>query len=150
MPQSLSSILVHLVFSIKHRKPLLQPAHQAELHPYMATVFRSLDCPSLAIGGTADHIHALFRLGRTKTVADVVEEVKVATSKWLKTKGPTLRYFHWQNGYGAFSIGESGVNALRRYIAAQEEHHRRLTFQDEFRAILKKYRIPYDERYAWD
>jgi REP element-mobilizing transposase RayT len=116
----------------------------------MATVFRSLDCPSLAIGGTADHIHALFRLSRTKTVADIVEEVKVATSKWLKTKGPTLRYFHWQNGYGAFSIGESGVNALRRYIAAQEEHHRRLTFQDEFRAILKKYRILYDERYVWD
>jgi REP element-mobilizing transposase RayT len=150
VPQSLASILVHLVFSTKNREPFLTPEIETELHPYMATVLRVVDSPSLTMNGTADHVHILLRLGRTRTIAEVVEEVKTSSSKWIKTKGPRFAGFHWQAGYGAFSIGEPGVPALRRYIANQKEHHRVRTFQEEFRAFLAKYRIEYDERYVWD
>ena len=116
MPQSLSSVLIHLVFSTKNREPFLLPAVEAELHPYMATIFRDHDSPSLIIDGTTDHVHMLFVLGRTITIADVVEEVKTGSSKWVKTKGREFRNFHWQRGYGAFSIGQSNVSELKRYI----------------------------------
>jgi putative transposase len=95
-------------------------------------------------------VHAAFRLGRTVALCDVVEEVKKQWSQWLKTKGPALAGFAWQAGYGAFSLGESGVPAARRYIEGQKEHHRKQTFQEEFRAFLVKYRIEYEERYVWD
>jgi putative transposase len=150
MPQSLSSILVHLVFSTKNREPFIVGEVEIELHKYMATVFRELRSPSLLIGGTEDHIHALFALSRTITVADLVEEVKTSSSKWLKTKGKPFRQFHWQSGYGAFSIGQSNVPALKRYIATQKEHHRRAAFQEEFRILCKKYGVDIDERYVWD
>jgi len=150
MPQSLASILVHLIFSTKNRQPLILPDVEPELFPYMATVFRGLDSPVLALNGTTDHLHVLFRLGRKIAVADVVEEIKTSSSKWIKTKGPAYRGFYWQNGYGAFSIGESGVAALKSYIAGQKEHHRKTSFQDEYRAFMAKYRIDYDERYVWD
>src|ERR1044072_6894110 len=147
MPQSLSSILIHLVFSTKNREPFITPEIESELHPYMATIFREVKSPSLTIGGTSDHIHTLFSLGRVITIADVVEEVKTNTSKWIKTKGREFRDFHWQRGYGAFSIGQSGVEGLKRYIRNQKEHHRHVTFQDEYRKFLKAYGIDFDERY---
>jgi len=150
MSQSLSSILIHLAFSTKNREPFLTPAIDAELHPYMAKIFRELKSPSLAIDGTTDHVHVLFTLARVITVADLVEEVKTSTSKWIKTKGREFRNFHWQKGYGAFSIGQSNVTSLKRYIRNQKEHHRRITFQDEYRKFLKAYEIDYDERYVWD
>ena len=150
MPQSLSSVLIHLVFSTKNREPFITPAIEAELHPYMAKIFRENDSPSLIIDGTTDHVHALFGLDRTSTIADVVEEVKTASSKWLKTKGREFRNFHWQRGYGAFSIGQSNVAELKRYIRNQKEHHRRVTFEDEYRKFLRRYQIGFDERYVWD
>ncbi len=150
MPQSLSSILVHLVFSTKSRAPFIVGDVEIELHKYMATVFRELKSPSLLIGGTEDHIHALFALSRTITVADLVEEVKTSSSKWIKTKSRAFRQFHWQSGYGAFSIGQSNVAALKRYIATQKEQHRQTSFQDEFRLLSKRYRVDIDERYVWD
>ena len=150
MPQSLSSILVHLVFSTKNREPFITNAIETELHPYMATVLREHNSPSLIIDGTADHIHALFALGRTITVADLVEEVKTGSSKWIKTKGSEFRSFHWQKGYGAFSIGQSNVEEVKRYIRNQKEHHRRITFEDEYRNFLKQYEVQFDERYVWD
>jgi REP element-mobilizing transposase RayT len=150
MPQSLSSILVHLVFSTKNREPFLRPIIEPELHPYLATIFGALGSPSLAIDGTRDHVHILFALGRTMTVADIVEEVKTSSSKWLKTKDRGLRNFHWQKGYGAFSIGQSQVEDVKRYIRNQKQHHRRVTFQDEYREFLKRYGVDYDERYVWD
>src|SRR5688572_11326458 len=150
MPQSLASILVHLIFSTKNRQPMIEPVIESELHPYLATVFRGLDSPALTMNNTADHIHILFRLGRKISLAKVVEEVKSSSSKWIKTKGPQYKLFYWQNGYGAFSIGESGVAALKTYIAKQKEHHRKKTFQQEFREFLAKYRVEYDERYVWD
>ena len=150
MSQSLSSILVHLVFSTKNREPFITPVIEAELHPYMATILREMKCPSLAIDGTSDHVHILFSLARVTAVADVVEEVKTGTSKWIKTKGSELRSFQWQRGYGAFSIGQSNVEALKRYIHEQKKHHQHRTFQDEYRKFLSAYRIDYDERYLWD
>ena len=150
MPQSLSAILIHLIFSTKHREPFISAEIETELHPYMATVFRGLKSPSLAINGTPDHIHALFALGRVISIAQLVEEVKTTSSKWLKTKGAALRNFHWQNGYGAFSVGQLEVTDVKRYIQSQKEHHRRVTFQDEYRKFLKDYGIEYDERYVWD
>jgi REP element-mobilizing transposase RayT len=100
--------------------------------------------------GAADHLHTLFRLGRKASLAEVVEELKKSSSKWIKTKGPEYSDFYWQSGYGAFSIGQSGIPELKRYIENQKEHHRKKTFQEEFRAFLAKYETPYDERYVWD
>ena len=150
MPQSLSSILIHLIFSTKNREPFISAAVEKELHPYMAKIFRGLKSPSLAIDGTTDHVHILFSLSRVMRIADLVEEVKTESSKWIKTKGPGFGDFHWQRGYGAFSIGQSQVPALKRYIARQKVHHQRVTFQEEYRKFLKSYGIEYDERYVWD
>jgi len=111
MAQSLSSILIHLVFSTKNREPFITPAVEIELQPYMAKIFRELKSPSLAIDGTCDHVHILFSLARVITIADLVEEVKTNTSKWIKPKGREFRNFHWQRGYGGFSIGQSNVAA---------------------------------------
>jgi len=150
VPQSLSSILIHLVFSTKHRELFITPAIETELHPYLATIFRALKSPSLCIDGTADHLHVLFSLARVITIADLVEEVKTESSKWMKTKGQEFKNFHWQKGYGAFSIGQSNVASLKRYIRGQKQHHQRVSFQDEYRKFLKAYAIDYDERYVWD
>jgi len=150
MPQSLSSILVHLIFSTKNREPFISTAIEQELHPYMAKIFRELRSPSLTIGGTDDHVHILFSLGRTIEVAELVKEVKSESSKWIKSKGKEFENFYWQRGYGAFSIGQSQVTAVKRYIARQKVHHQRVTFQDEYRKFLKSYEIDYDERYVWD
>lgn len=150
MAQSLSSILIHLVFSTKNREPFITPAIETELFPYMAKIFRELKSPSLTIDGTSDHLHILFSMGRVIRVADLVEEVKTGSSKWIKTKGREFRNFHWQKGYGAFSIGQSNLMALKKYILGQKQHHRRITFQDEYRHLLQAYEIDYDERYVWD
>ena len=115
MPQSLSSILIHLIFSTKHREPFITPEIESELHPYIASVFRALKSPALAIDGTRDHVHTLFALSRVITIADLVEEVKTESSKWIKTKGSEFKAFHWQSGYGAFfhkPIACGGCEAL--------------------------------------
>jgi putative transposase len=150
MPQSLSSILVHLIFSTKNREPFISLAIEPELHPYMATIFREHNSPSLIIDGTSDHLHMLFAVSRTITVADLVEEVKTGSSKWIKTKGREFKNFHWQKGYGAFSVAQSNVEVVKRYIQNQKQHHRRVTFQDEYRQFLKRYQVEFDERYVWD
>jgi putative transposase len=150
MPQSLANILIHIVFSTKNRIPLMHPEIESELHPYMASICNACHCPAHAIGGTDDHIHLACSLGRTITAAALIEEIKTSTSKWIKTKGEPYRHFSWQAGYGAFSIGQSQLEAVKKYIATQREHHRRRTFQDEFRDFLAKYQVRYDERYVWD
>ncbi|MGB7622382.1 MAG: transposase [Terriglobia bacterium] len=113
-------------------------------------MFRTYKSPSLEVGGPADHIHALCSLSKTLSVAELIEDVKKTASKWIKTKGGLYMKFHWQSGYGAFSLSPSQVPAVRRYIQNQEQHHRRITFQKEFRRILKKHGVAYDERYVWD
>jgi REP element-mobilizing transposase RayT len=150
MAQSLSSILIHLIFSTKYREPLVTPTIEPRLHAYMAGTLNSRGCPTLTIGGMPDHVHVLFLLGRTTAVSDLVKDLKTESSTWIKTHGDSFRGFHWQSGYGAFSIGQSGVDETRKYIDNQREHHQVRTFQDEYRAFLKKYEVPYDERYVWD
>ena len=151
MPQSLSQLYVHLVFSTKNRQQLIYPKIAADLYAYMATVFHD-ECRSTArlIGGTEDHIHALFNLARTWCIADVVEAVKTSTSKWMKAQDPLLRGFSWQSGYGAFAVSQSNIHQVEEYIRNQREHHRRLDFKAEFRGLLDKHEIEYDERYVWD
>ena len=150
MPQSLARILVHLIFSTKGRDPVLAPAVRPELQAYFVGILANLECPCLEVGCVADHAHLLFVLHRTLSPADVVEEVKKGSSKWLKTRGVTLRNFHWQNGYGAFSVSPSSEARVREYILGQEAHHRKVTFQDEFREFLRRHAVAFDERYVWD
>ena len=150
MAQSLASILVHLVFSTKHRQPLIKPEVEGNLYAYLVTVFRNHQCPSLLVGGMPDHIHALFSLHRTRALAEIVEEVKKSSSKWIKTNGREYEQFQWQGGYGAFSISQSAVQEVKNYIANQKTHHQKMSFQDELRALLRKYEVEYDERYVWD
>jgi REP element-mobilizing transposase RayT len=150
MPQSLSRVLVHLIFSVRDRAPVLADGIEKELHPYLAVVLRENDCPCLKAGGWVDHVHLLFGLSRTKAIAEAVEMVKTSSSKWIKTKGAAFSGFHWQNGYGAFSVSQSDADAVMKYIEEQAEHHRTKTFQEEYRTFLRRYQVPYDERYVWD
>ena len=150
MPQSLSRILIHLVFSAKNRSRFFTPAIQGELHPYLAGTLDNIECPSLQVGGVEDHVHLLFGLSRTRTVAEVVETLKTSTSKWIKAKSPEFADFHWQSGYGAFSVSQSDADTVVTYIRNQARHHRKMTFQDEYRRLLERYQIAFDERYVWD
>jgi putative transposase len=150
MPQSLARILVHLIFSTKNREPFLSVDLQAELHPYLSAVLNNDGCSTIQVGGVEDHVHLLFGLSRTQTLARVVENVKTSSSKWIKTKGVPLAHFYWQAGYGAFSVSQSNAAAVIRYIQNQAEHHRRESFQDEFRRFLQRYQISYDEKHVWD
>jgi putative transposase len=149
--QSLAKILLHVVFSTKDRQPFLRDKLLREaLHRYLGGILENLDCQPLMIGGVEDHIHALFVLSRTAVTADAIKELKRSSSVWLKRRSPELASFAWQSGYGAFSIGFSQVDAVRSYIVRQEEHHRKTSFQEEYRELLSRYEIAYDERYVWD
>ena len=150
MPQSLSFVLVHVIFSTKDRTPFLNPSIRPALYAYLATVARNAKCECFRVGGVADHVHLAIRLSRTKNVAELVEQLKSSSSKWLKTQSPDLAKFAWQRGYGAFSVGPADLSALIDYIDSQEMHHRKQSFQDEFHAFLKKYGVEFDERYLWD
>jgi len=150
MPQSFSLVIVHIIFSTKDRAPIPDRDLPRELHLYLGTVARNLDCECYRAGGVSNHVHLAIRLSRTITVAKLIEELKVASSKWLKSKSSATANFSWQRGYGTFSIGPSDLPALLAYIDTQEEHHRKFSFEDEFRALLKKYGVDFDERYMWD
>jgi putative transposase len=151
MPQSLSNVLVHMVFSTKERHPFLSnSALQVAMHKYLAAVSAQLCCPVITVGGIEDHVHLLARQARTITLAGWVRELKRASSLWVKELPETPNGFQWQVGYGAFSVSQSQSAVVQRYIARQEVHHRRVTFQDEFRKMLERHQIAYDERYLWD
>ena len=147
MPQSLSRVVIHVVFATKGREPLLTTEVRPELYAGVARILVELDCLPIRVGGAADHMHVLFALARTRTIAEVVEAMKVRSSRWLKLRDIG---FAWQAGYGAFSVGEQQVAVVARYIERQEEHHRRLSFADELRRILRHHGVAYDERYLWD
>jgi putative transposase len=151
MPQSLTQIYLHIVFSTKDRRPFLQNAAvRDEAHHFLGGTCNRLECPVLRVGGAADHVHILCRLGRKISVADLVKELKRESSQWLKTKSSDLTDFYWQRGYGAFSVSPGHIEGLRNYITNQEEHHRKETFQEEFRRLLTKYGLEWDEQYVWD
>ena len=151
MPQFLSTVYVHLVFSTKERRQAFQdPDLRTELHAYLGGISKSLGCPPVIVGGVADHVHLLGCLGRTITQAEWVKELKRISNLWLKEKAPAWYMFEWQAGYGCFSVSQSSVSRVTAYIASQEAHHRSLGFQDEYRALLRKHNLEWDERYIWD
>ena len=150
MPQSFASLHYHVVFSTKNREAFLTEPVREPLCAYASAVLRDLDSHVVAINAWRDHVHILIALNKNYSLAQVVMEVKRATSKWIKTQGKEFAGFHWQSGYGAFSIGQSGVDEVKTYIANQAKHHRVKSFQEEFRSFLKRYQVEFDERYLWD
>ena len=151
MSQSLSAVYLHLIFSTKNREPwLAEPELRAETHAFLGGVSKQLDCPPVIVGGVADHVHLLARCGRGITQSNWVKELKRVSSLWIKERDSRMAGFAWQGGYGVFSVSPSVLDNVERYIQGQEEHHRRITFQDEFREILRKHRTEWDERYVWD
>ena len=150
MSQSLASVLVHIIFSTKKRQRWIQQEVIQDLHSYMVAISRSYGALVHEIGGIEDHVHLLISLPRTQALSKLIEEIKKGSSKWIKTKGQFYAEFSWQNGYGAFSIGQSSFDNLRKYIQNQQEHHKKISFEDEFRTFLKRYDIQFDERYLWD
>ena len=150
MPQSLVQIYVHLIFSTNERRPFLTLQDcRDELYAYLAGACAAQDAPSLGIGGTEDHVHLLCRLGKTQDVSTLVRELKRESSKWLKKNSSHMKTFSWQEGYGAFSLSPAHLRAAQKYVADQMEHHRRESFQDEFRRVCAKYGLSIDERYVW-
>jgi len=150
MSQSLVSIFTHIIFSTKNRYPFIDMDIEKELYPYITKVLQTMDSNVLKIGGTEDHIHILCYLPRTKAISEIVEKIKTSSSQWIKTKGMKYEKFFWQVGYSAFSIGQSGLQKLISYIENQKEHHKKISFQEEVIAFLKKYKVAFDEHYIWD
>lgn len=151
MPQSLSAVYIHLVFSTKDRRPFLREEKtRCSLHAYLGEISKRLDCPPILVGGVEDHVHILARFGRKLTQAEWVKEIKRVSSQWLKGYVSSCADFQWQGGYADFSVSQSKVSVVQDYIANQEEHHRKWTFQDELRVLLRKHQIEWDERYVWD
>jgi REP element-mobilizing transposase RayT len=151
MPQSLVQIAVHIIFSTKERRPWLRDTNlRSEMFAVLGNRANESNCPIVAVGGWEDHVHLLCHLGRTTTIANLVRDLKIDSSKWIKTKAKRLDTFRWQEGYGAFAISPSHEKALIAYIDDQAEHHKTVSFQDELRRILKKNGLPIDERYLWD
>ena len=150
MGQSLVKNYMHIVFSTKHREPLIHPPVEAELHRYLGGLCNKLDSPVLKVGGFHDHIHILCMVSKKIALMKLLEELKSHSSKWIKTKGAGYENFYWQDGYGAFSVNPAEVDNVIDYIANQHEHHSRKTFQNEYRAFLKRYQVEYEEKYVWD
>lgn len=144
-------VYIHLVFSTKDRRPFLRdPQIRPPLHAYLCEVSKRLDCPPILVGGVEDHVHLLARFGRTITQAEWVKEVKRVSNQWLKEQSLEFADFEWQGGYADFSVSPSNLAQVKEYIAGQEQHHRKMTFQDEVRTLLRKHGLEWDERYVWD
>ena len=150
MAQSLSKILLHVVFSTKNRKRFILPDLQKPLHAYLAGACRALGSEAYRVGGTEDHVHIACTLPRTLTVSKLLEEIKKTSSAWFKGQDPSCRGFAWQAGYGVFSLGQSQLAALVHYIETQEEHHQSISFEEELLTLFKRYAVEYNERYLWE
>jgi putative transposase len=151
MPQSLSNVLVHVIYSTKNREPFLRDVRlRRELEGYLVGTLQGIECAPLRLRVVADHLHALCQLSRTVTIAKLIETMKTESSKWVKRHKRGTTAFQWQAGYAAFSVSASNAGRVTRYIENQDEHHRVKTFQDEVRAFLRRHQIEFDERYVWD
>jgi putative transposase len=148
MPQSLAKVNVHIVFTTKYGQEFITDEIRKELHSYAIGVLSNLGSYTYEIYANPDHIHILCTLPRTITMADLVSKIKTTSSKWLKNKG--VPDFYWQDGYGIFSVSSSNVEAVKKYIRNQPQHHKEVDCKDEFRLFLKENGIEYDERYVWD
>jgi putative transposase len=150
MPQLLSKVIIHIIFSTKDREPWLDRDVRPRMHAYVATICRDLNAEALRVGGVADHLHIVTTLPRTLSQAAMVETLKKTSSKWIKGLDSKYRQSYWQRGYGAFSVSASQLNAVLEYVGDQEEHHRTRSFQEEYRDFLCKCGVKFDERYVWD
>ena len=150
MPQSLSRVILHIIFSTKNREPWLESSVRPRMHGYLATICRDLGAELVRVGGVADHVHIITTLPRTVSQAQLIEQIKKASSKWIKALDARYRAFFWQRGYGAFSASPSQLEAVLQYVEGQQEHHRTRTFQEEYRELRCKHEIDFDERYVWD
>jgi len=154
MSQSLSKIWIHIIFSTRNRFPFLtEETSRYRLHRYLAATCSNLNCGYPIVGGATDPIHILCAMPRTISLAKLIEELKKASSKWFKSIASSYditNKFYWQRGYGAFSVSESHVPQVRSYIKDQIQHHKKITFKDEYRAFLRCYGISFDEKYLWD
>jgi len=150
MPQSLAKIYLHLIFSTKNRERSIPDEVRADLHSYLGGILLGLGCSPIEINTEPDHAHMLFAMTRTETVSDIVGQLKKSSNDWLRNRDPQFRNFYWQGGYGAFSVSQSAVEEVRQYIRNQREHHKQVSFQEEYRAFLKRYEIEFDERYVWE
>jgi len=150
MANSYTKIYIHFVFCTKYREPLIRPEFELRIWKYIGGIARSNNMNALRVGGVADHIHALISIPSTITIAKAIQLIKGGSSKWINDHFFEHRSFRWQKGYGAFSVSESGVPSVIRYIANQKKHHKTKTFKREYRALLEKYNVDYDERYVFD
>ena len=150
MSQSLSNIIVHLVFSTKARRPLLRDTDRGEIHAYITGILKNHESPVIEINSAPDHIHILFAQSKNHAPAKIIEQVKSSSSGWIKTLNNWYWDFAWQNGYGEFSVSPIHVESVREYIRGQAEHHKQEDFQTEYRRFCEKNGKPLDERYAWD
>ena len=150
MPQALAKIYLHLIFSTKNRERSLPDDVRDDLHSYMGGILHGLGCSPIEINTEPDHAHVLFVMTRTETISNVVGQLKKSSNDWLRNRDPQFRHFYWQGGYGVFSVSQSAVEEVRQYIRDQREHHKQVSFQDEFRTFLKRYEMEFDERYVWE
>ena len=149
MAQTLVSLLVHVIFSTKNREPFISPSLEPELFAYIGGILKNQNSRLLDAGGTADHVHLLISQSKNVSLSSLMKDLKKDSSFWIKTKGRQFDNFHWQDGYGAFSIGHSQIAALKKYISQQKEHHRKRTFQEELMAFFDEYGMEYDVQYLW-
>lgn len=151
MPQSLSQVWLHIVFSTKERQPFLHDSKfRDEMFRMLGHSLGEIGCFPKISGGWIDHVHVLCGLSRTLSIAQLVEHIKTETSRWAKKQSRNTKVFGWQNGYGAFSVSHSNLDRVVRYISNQEQHHKRWSFQHEFRELCRKHNVEIDERYVWD
>ena len=150
MPQSLSKVILHIIFSTKNREPWLESNVRPRVHAYLATICRDLGAELVRVGGVVDHVHIVTTLPRTVSQAQLVEQIKKASSKWIKALDPRYRGFFWQRGSAVFSVSPSQLDAVLQYIETQREHHRTRTFQEEYRELLRRHGVDFDERYVWN
>lgn len=150
MAHTYSNILIHALFSTNNRHPWLKAEVRSELCPYLGGTVNRLCGQSIIVNGVEDHVHMLFVQPPKVATADVMEKVRASSSGWLKRRWPELEKFAWQTGYAAFSVSKSNAEEVKRYIAGQEQHHEKVTFQEEVVAFLTKHGIDYDPRYVFD
>ena len=150
MANTYTSLHYHIVFSTKHREPWLSEPVRERLWPYLGGIARENGLTALEIGGVADHVHVLLSLPASMAVAKAVQLIKGGSSHWLKDAFPQLATFAWQDGYGAFTVSHSQLDAVRAYICGQGEHHRTRTFAEEYRAFLERHEVAFDERFLLD
>ncbi len=149
MSQSLSKIYIHMTFSTCYREPILPKEHLGEIFSYIGGTLNHLGCKCGIVGGMPDHIHVLYELSKNMSVSQLAKEIKGQSSKWIKEQYAQCRGFSWQSGFAAFSVSQSNIDKTFRYIANQETHHKKVSFQDELRQFLQAYNIEYDEQYIW-